>query len=136
LYDIVPDGYRADVKKLETARYVLEYFIDKEKRWTENRRWKMDKSKYGTGIFFTGIRQDIDIVPTYKEKDETSTVDAFWDQKQMVEETRTGWKFSPQNVPIRMFLMDDRAMRQSDFNRVQDCIMLEFLTKEELEQRY
>lgn len=96
----------------------------------------MDKAKYGTGIFFTGIRQDIDIVPTYKEKEEKNTVDAFWDQKQMVEETRTEWKFTPKNVPIRMFLMDDRAMWQSNFDRVQDCIQLEFLTKEELDQRY
>ena len=136
LYDVVPDWYRAITQKLETAKYVIEYFIEKEQRWTENRRWRMDKAKYGTGIFFTGIRQDIDIVPTYKEKEEKNTVDAFWDQKQMVEETRTEWKFTPKNVPIRMFLMDDRAMWQSNFDRVQDCIQLEFLTKEELDQRY
>lgn len=136
LYDVVPDGYRADVKMLETAKYILEYYLEKEQRWKENRKRKMDKAKYGTGIFFTGIRQDINIVPTYKEKDQESTIDAFWDQKQMVDEVITEWKFTPKNVPIRMFLMDDRAMRQPDFDRVQDCVMLEFLTKEELLQRY
>ena len=35
-----------------------------------------------------------------------------------------------------MFLFDDRAIRQSDFARAEDCIMLEFISKEELEIRY
>ena len=65
LFDVQPDGYRADVQKLETARYILSYFIDKEQWYRENRSWKMDKAKYGSGIFFTGIRMEIDIVPEY-----------------------------------------------------------------------
>jgi hypothetical protein len=136
LYDVVPDGYRANVQELETARYILEYYIEKEERWRENRQRKMDKAKYGTGIYFTGIRMDIETVPTYKDKEYSDSVAAFWDQKQMVEEQKTTRKFTPKNIPIRMFLMDDRAMRQPQFDRVEDCVMLEFLTKEELELRY
>jgi hypothetical protein len=136
LFDVQPDGYRADVQKLETARYILHYFIDKEQRYKENRRWKMDKSKYGTGIFFTGIRMEIDIVPEYWEWEEESTKLAFWNHKKAKETQKINWSFTPQNVPIRMFLFDDRAMRQSNFDRAQDCIMLEFLTKEELTTRY
>lgn len=124
------------MQELETAKYILSYYIEKEERWKENRQWKMDKSKYGTGIFFTGIRMDIEIVPQYKEKEYNDTVSAFWDQKQMLEEVKTNRQFTPKNVPIRMFLMDDRAMRQPNFSRVEDVVMLEFITKEELEQRY
>ena len=48
LYDVQPDTYKADVQKLETARYILEYFLDKEDFHKENRKFKTDKAKYGT----------------------------------------------------------------------------------------
>lgn len=79
---------------------------------------------------------NIDVIPTYPKSEKDNTIDAFRDQKHMEKETRTQWLFTPKNVPIRMFLVDDRAIRQSDFNRVQDCIMLEIVTKEELVERY
>lgn len=136
LFDVQPDGYRADVQKLETARYVLSYFLDKEQWYKENRRRKMDKGKYGSWIFFTGIRMEIDVVPEYGEKEHDNNYLAFRDHNNVTEKTNIKRCFTPKNVPIRMFLFDDRAMRQSDFSRVQDCFMLEFLTKEELELRY
>lgn len=114
----------------------MNYFLDKEQRYSENRRRKIDKAKYGTGIWYTGIRMNIDVIPTYPESDKDNTIDAFRDQKKMDEEKRTQRLFTPKNVPIRMFLVDDRALWQSDFTRAQDCIMLEMITKEELIERY
>jgi hypothetical protein len=33
-------------------------------------------------------------------------------------------------------MMDDRAMRQSDFNKVEDCIMIELLSPDSFNVRY
>jgi hypothetical protein len=39
-------------------------------------------------------------------------------------------------VPVRLFLFDESAMRQSDFSKVEDCVMMEIISKKKLLQRY
>jgi len=63
-------------------------------------------------------------------------VNAFFNNNKQKQEIRKHWFFTPKNIPIRTFLFDDRAMRQSDFDLAEDCVMIEFITKEALEQRY
>lgn len=136
LYDVTPDGYKTEVQKLETARYIIDYFLDKEDRHKEWRSFRFDKAKYGTGIFFTGISMDVEIIPTYKEKEHKSTYDAFFDTKQADDNVKINRSFTPKNIPIRMFLFDERALRQSDFSKCEDCVMIETLSRDSLVQRY
>lgn len=135
VFDVKPDGYRVDVQKLETARYILDFFLDKESFHKEYRNWRMDKAKYGTSVFYTGIRLEIEEIPMFNwESDDV--VDAFFNNNKQKTEQRTNWFFTPKNIPLRQFLVDDRIMYQSDFSLAEDCVMIEFITKEALEQRY
>lgn len=135
VFDVKPDGYRVDVQKLETARYILDFFLDKESFHKEYRNWRMDKAKYGTSVFYTGIRLEIEEIPMFSwESDDV--VDAFFNNNKQKTEQRTNWFFTPKNIPLRQFLVDDRIVYQSDFSLAEDCVMIEFITKEALEQRY
>lgn len=136
LFDVQPDWYRADIQKLETAKYVLNYFLDKEKRYREYRLWKMNKAKYWTAIFFTGISIDIEIVPEYWDAVHDDNYTAFFDHKSTVDKTKVNRSFTPKDVPVRLFLFDESAMRQSDFSKVEDCVMMEIISKKKLLQRY
>jgi len=133
IFDVKPDWYRTDVQKLETARYTLDFFLDKENFHKEYRYWRADKGKYWTAIFYTWIRLEIEDIITFEWENNT-IVDAFFNNK--TKQKKTNRFFTPKNIPIRTFLFDDRAMRQSDFNLAEDCVMIEFITKESLEKRY
>ena len=54
----------------------------------------------------------------------------------MKDEVRENYFMTPANVPIRYFWVDDKAFYQSDFDKAEDCIMLEKLSKEVFYQRY
>lgn len=134
-FDVKPDWYRVDVQKLEASRYTLDYFLDKEMFYKEHRAWRIDKGIYGTGIFYTGIRMEVDTVPVYGGT-AANTTDAFFNNNEQKEEKRISWFFTPKNLPIRLVLFDDRVMWQSNFRLCEDCIMIELITHEELTQRY
>jgi len=51
-YKVAPNG-KADVDILEPAKYVLDFFVEKEKVITELRKRDRDKAKYGTGIIYS-----------------------------------------------------------------------------------
>lgn len=135
VFDIKPDWYKTDTQILETSRYILDYFLDKEMFYKEYRDWKMWKAKYGTAVFYTGIRLEIDKIPKFDWENDNIT-DAFFNNNKQSEETRTNRLFTPKNVPLRLFLFDDRQMYQSNFDLIEDCVMIEFITKESLLIRY
>lgn len=135
VFDVKPDWYKTDTQILETSRYILDYFLDKEMFYKEYRDRKMWKAKYGTAVFYTGIRLEIDKIPKFDWENDNIT-DAFFNNNKQSEETRTNWLFTPKNVPLRLFLFDDRQMYQSNFDLIEDCIMIEFITKESLLIRY
>lgn len=135
VFDVKPDWYKTDTQILETSRYILDYFLDKEMFYKEYRDWKMWKAKYGTAVFYTGIRLEIDKIPKFDWENDNIT-DAFFNNNKQSEETRTNWLFTPKNVPLRLFLFDDRQMYQSNFDLIEDCVMIEFITKESLLIRY
>jgi len=135
VFDVKPDWYKTDTQILETSRYILDYFLDKEMFYKEYRDWKMWKAKYGTAVFYTGIRLEIDKIPKFDWENDNIT-DAFFNNNKQSEETRTNRLFTPKNVPLRLFLFDDRQMYQSNFDLIEDCVMIEFITKESLLIRY
>lgn len=136
VYDVKPDPYNANVAQVESAKYILDNFLDRENFYKEKRYFRIDKAKYGTGIYYTGLRLEIDEVPEYKEDTELDAGDVLWSDKNMIEKKREKYYMTPMNVPIRMFYIDDRAIYQPDFNKAEDCFMLEVLSQEEIKQRY
>ena len=135
VFDVKPDGYDTNVQQLEASKHVLKYFIEKEDFKAEYRTFKQDKSRYGTAVFGTGLRCDIDYVAKYNEKDVNDSQEAFY-SKDTYMQRREMWKFTPKNVPIRHFFIDDQNLYQNNFNLVEDCIMLEPLTKTQFLNKY
>lgn len=61
--------------------------------------------------------------------------DGFFSAK-FIEKKVENYFFTPQNVPIRQFLIDDRYVYQNDFTKAEDCIMIETLSKEAFQGKY
>lgn len=136
IYDVKPDPYNANIEQVESAKYILDNFLDRENFYKEHRYFRIDKAKYGTGIYYTGLRLEIDEVPEYKEGTKLEAGEALWTDKDMINKEREQYYMTPINVPIRMFYIDDKAIYQPDFEKAEDCFMLEVLSKKEIEQRY
>jgi hypothetical protein len=69
-FDIKP-MQEADVDQLQSARYILQYFLDKENFYLEKRNREYDKAKYGTAVFYCGLTMEIESIPTMNEVDDT-----------------------------------------------------------------
>lgn len=137
VFDVKPLSYTTNVQQLESAKYILQSFIDKEDFYDTYRTWKQDKARYGTGIWFTGLRFEVEYIPEYapQDVDENIIGNGFFSTK-FEDKRKENWFFTPQNVPIRAFFMDDRKIYQNDFNQVEDCVMLETLTPSQFVAKY
>lgn len=136
-FDVKPSGYNTNTEQLESARYALQYYIDKENWYDERRTFRQDKARYGTAVFYTGLRNEIRIVPKFKkQKIEVELGNGIYDPNNFEEVIEENWYFTPRNVPIRQFFIDDRKLWQNNFGYVEDCIMLETMTKEEFVNKY
>ena len=136
VFDVKPAGYRVNTQNLESSKYILQSFIDKECFYDEYRTFKADKFRYGTGIWFTGLRFDVEYVQEYAKDDiEAQIGNGFFNNKfnEVRKEIR---QFSPQNVPIRSFLVDDRVIRQNNFKKAEDCILIETLSPSQAQAKY
>lgn len=131
-YNIEP-LWETDIQQLMPAKYTLDYFLDDDKQpyqfYNELRKWDYDTAKYGSGIFYNGLTYTNDKIY------ELDWADSYWDNKYN-EIDREFWTFTPRNVSIRSFWVDYMATKQSDFNRVNRCVMLEKVTPEILEMRW
>lgn len=136
VFDVKPAGYRVNTQNLESSKYILQSFIDKECFYDEYRTFKADKFRYGTGIWFTWLRFDVEYVQEYAKDDiEAQIGNGFFNNKfnEVRKEIR---QFSPQNVPIRSFLVDDRVIRQNNFKKAEDCILIETLSPSQAQAKY
>lgn len=137
VFDVKHDWYHVDRWQEQQAKYILQYYIDKECFYEEKKRFIMDKAKYWTWVWFTWLRVDISETPIHKEKElETQWGMEFYNNEDMRYEKHFDWKFSPQNRPVRLAYFDDKAMNQSDFSKVEDCILVEQMAKDSFIQRY
>lgn len=137
-YDVKPDPYTADIAQTESAKYILDAFLDRENFYKELLLADQNGDKYGTEILFCGIRIETEIikVPVDQEVEDKPWVVLYGLKKKMKDEVRENYFMTPANVPIRYFWVDDKAFYQSDFDKAEDCIMLEKLSKEVFYQRY
>lgn len=124
-YRIVPDG-RPNVDILEPAKYVLDFFVDRENVMKEIRKRDYDKAKYGTGILYSWLWVETKIIN-----------DAEWEwgfyntkyKEKKINIRHIGVK----NVPIRKFWADEKALTIED---AMDCVYQEDLSVEDLRMRY
>ena len=124
-YKVAPNG-KADVDILEPAKYVLDFFVEKEKVITELRKRDRDKAKYGTGIIYSWLWFETRIL------NEATGEWGFYNTE--YEETKkTIRHIGIKNVPIRNFWVDEVALTIED---AMDCIRQEELSVEELRTRY
>ncbi len=137
MFDVKPLGYNVNSQQLESSKYILQSFIDKENFYDTYRTWKQDKARYGTAIWFTGIRFQVEYIPQYTEQDVDENVigNGFFSNK-FDQKRKENWFFTPQNVPIRSFFIDDRKIYQNDFSQIEDCVMLETLTPSQFFAKY
>lgn len=136
VFDVKPSWYSVNTQNLEASKYILQSFIDKELFYEEYRNFKADKFKYGTGIWFTGLRFEVDYV---KKIEKQKIWPEIWDwffSKKYQEERRENRYFTPQNIPLRSFRIDDRVLYQSSFKKAEDCILIETLSQTQAKAKY
>jgi len=137
-FDIIPDG-QANVEELQPTKYAMVFMLDgneKDNFWKENREFRINKSTYGEGITFTGMRSYKDLRYKIKEGKDISGEGDLLNEDNMEEYTHETWFFFPQSIHPRDFYIDDAAYGQNDIQYAQDCIRKEKLSRVELELRY
>jgi len=136
VFDVKPAGYRVNTQNLESAKYILQSFIDKENFYDEYRTFKATKSLYWTGVWFTGLRFEIEYNQEYAKDDIEAQIGNWFFNNKFNEVRKEIRQFSPQNVPLRSFLVDDRVIRQNNFQKAEDCILIETLSPAQAQAKY
>jgi len=110
--------------QLQMAEAILEHFIQRENTREEISDWDEKKARYGTGILFSGVRQDSQYV--------TTNIDSFYDDE-ATQELKKVYHIGIKTVDIRKVWFDERARKYKD---CMDCIRQEDITIEDFRMRY
>ena len=136
IFDVKPSTYDTDIEKLESSKYVLRSFLDKENAYREFRTFKQDKARYWTGIFFTGLRYEAYNISKVDDQEVDSMVNWFFSKKFKKKVRVDSWFFTPQNLSIRSVYIDDKFIRQNNPDKLEDCIIKESVSYDTLELKY
>ena len=109
-YKIIPEGKEADSTALETSKYVLDYFADKENVLDEIIDFRWDTGVYGTGFLYSGIWITQNI---HNEPIEWDGFGTKWEQ-----EKTTQYHIGIKNWNIWDVWCDERAKKWRDVRRV------------------
>ena len=137
-WDMKPEQ-EAEAAEIYASQKILNYFMEKEGFYRELAMWDYSKSIYGIGIWFTWLTLFVE--KKYKPKEwaeiEGSDISGWIDSDDLFEEyTQYNRQFTPKNVRPRDFYWDNRYFWQDDWKLVEDCIMVEYISKETLEERW
>lgn len=136
-FDITPDPYDPNPEEVETAKYILDNFLDREWFITEYRSRRLDKGIYGTGILFCGLRyEQVSYMWFGKDKKDAQVWRWFFSKKKRHEVKKEKRYMTPMNVPIRHFWIDDSVFYQSDYKKAKDCVMAESMSLDAFHKRY
>ena len=137
-FDIVPDG-QANVDELQPTKFAMTFFLDgngKDTFWKENKSMRENKSHYGNGIFFTGMRSYEDFRFTLKKDVKIQSGTDLLDENNFDKKKNETWFFFPQSVHPRDFYIDDHAYGSPDVQKAMDCIRKEKIGATEFNMRY
>lgn len=134
-YNIVPDS-EADIEELMPTKYVLQYYLDwnqKDDFWKENKDFRHNKSTYGTGLFFTGMRSYKDIRHKMKEDAVIQSGTDVLNEDNFEEYVNETWFFFPKSIHPMDYYHDDAAYWCPDLQYAEDCIYKEKVSFKEFE---
>jgi len=135
-FDFKPEQ-QADANDIKSSEAITEYFMEKENWYKELAIRDYSKWKYGTWLRYTGLTMDIE--KKYKPKEGAETDDNIsWgiDDNNLFEEyVQVNWSFTGKNIRIRDLYIDDKAIWQNDWDKVEDVIRVEYISSDKLEER-
>jgi hypothetical protein len=82
------------------------------------------------------LTQSIEEMYEYKENTKLRDDEEYRSTNNLNMYTKETWYFTPKNVPIRNFWIDEKALYQPCFEYARDCIMQEELSLEEVHLRW
>lgn len=135
--DMQPEQ-QADAQELFSSKAITNYFLEKEWFYRQLAMRDHSKSIYGLGVWYTGISLDIECKfrPKKDAKVEATDVSGWVEDDDIFEEyEQYNWSFTPKNVSPWDFYRDDRFFRQPDWNLVEDCYKIEYISEEKLKER-
>lgn len=138
VYDVKSDAFTQDVQETEKAKYILDEFLDREFFYKEQKKADMNCDIYWTRVFYCGLRMETEIVKELIEPTEIEDVIWAWfyDTKQYKDSIRVKYFMTPMSLSVKDLLIDDRNLRQPDFDKCEDCVMIERLSPDSFRQRY
>ena len=137
-FEIVPDG-QANVDELQPAKYALQFYLDgndKDNFWKENRKFRYWKSKYGTGVFYTGIRAYKDYRYEVEEDVELESNTDLFKEGNFKKIEHTTWYMFPKAIHPKDFYSDDASYGSSELQDAEDCIYKERISFSEFEMMF
>jgi len=136
-WDMKPEQ-QADAQEVFASKAITNYFLEKEWYYRELSMRDHSKSIYWLGIWDMWLHLEIETKYKPKEWAEAEQTDVSWgvdDDKLFEEYKQYNRFFTPKNVNPRHFYRDDRQFRQPDWEKVEDCFKVEFISKAKLEER-
>lgn len=137
-YDIKSDAYTPNIEETEKAKYILDEFLDREFFYKEQKRADMMADIYWTRVFYCWLTAEIDTV--YELNEEIEVSDNIWaeiyDTSKYTANKRVKYFMTPRALSPKDLLIDDRNLWQNDFDKCEDCIMIERLSPDTFKQRY
>lgn len=130
-FNIEPDG-EANVDELQASKYILQHYINAENFHEQKKLMRFNKAIYGTAVYYTGIQYKSSDIYEIKEDKE---IDDFYDTKNYNKQKLEEYKFMWKHISLWNFYLDDRSIWNSNLHDAQDCIMVEYISKEELDNR-
>ncbi len=137
-YDVKADAYTPDVQETEKAKYILDEFLDREFFYKEQKKADTMADIYGTRVFYCGLSMEVEDIYELNEQTEVSdNIGAvIYDTEKYTKNTRVKYFMTPKAISPKDLLIDDRNLRQSDFDKAEDCVMIERLAPDTFKKRY
>lgn len=136
-FDVKPDPYTANIAQTESAKYILDAFLDRENRHQELLLADQNGDKYGTAVTYDGLSVEAEIIKQPVKQEVDQDIGALiYGKLKTIDVVKENWFLTPKNVPLRYFWCDDKVLWQSDFRKAEDCFMAEVLSEDTFYQRY
>lgn len=136
-YDVVSVGVEPDNVEEKIAKFTLADTLERDNFWKFYQIWEYNRGKYWTAVWVTTPKMERLLQYTYSNtKVSNDEAGSWYFSKKMVRSYIEKWKFAPREWSLRQLLIDDRAIWQGDQDKIRDIVLIETVTKEELELNF